>query len=161
MTATATATRHETVCLAPLPDLLTRRRGTVIDRATVALGCAPDEAVETRRRLARLYDHVVVAATSRDLGPIVSYARQLASESYRAGQPLAELQAAFNALEEALWKVLVEDLPPAQVTDALALVSTVFGVAKDTVACSYVAAASRTRANALDLESLAAGAGSA
>jgi hypothetical protein len=164
MTATATKSRDEAVRLAALSDLLERKREAVIDQATLALGYsnrARDEASEIGCRLAPLYDHVVCSAASRDLGPVVSYAHQLANEAYRAGESLAELQTAFNALEEALWKDLVEDLPPDQVTDALALVSTVFGVAKDTVACFYVAAASRTRAHSLDLESLAAGAGSA
>ena len=69
------------------------------------------EGDETARRVARLYDHVVVAATRRDLGPIVAYAQELAVERYTGGYALAELQAAFNALEEALWEALVEHLP--------------------------------------------------
>ena len=48
-----------------------------------------------------------------------------------------------------------------QVAAALTLVSSIFGVAKDTLACSYVAAATRTRAPTVNVESLAAGAGSA
>ena len=103
----------------------------------------------------------MVAATRRDLGPIVAYAQGLADERYTGGYALAELQAAFNALEVALWETLVDDLPPNQVATALTLVSSIFGVAKDTLACSYVAAATRTRTQALDIESLAAGAGSA
>ena len=104
---------------------------------------------------------MLLAATRRDLGPIVAYAQELAINRYRGGYPLAELQAAFNALEEALWEALVDDLPPDEVAAALTLVSSIFGVAKDTLACSYVAAATRTRAPTLEIESLAAGAGSA
>jgi hypothetical protein len=45
---------------------------------------------EVRQRLEALYDHLLDALRSRDLGPIVSYAEQV-----------AEVQTAFNALEEA------------------------------------------------------------
>jgi hypothetical protein len=164
MTSIATRSRDEAVGLAALAELLGHTREAVIGQATAAIGrsnAAHYEAGEIRRRVTRLYDHVALAATRRDLGSVLSYARQLANERYGVGQPLAELQDAFNALEEALWKELVEDLPPDRVVEALALVSAVFGVAKDTLACAYVAAASQTRAQTLDLESLAAGAGAA
>jgi hypothetical protein len=147
-----------------MSELLRRERETVIDRALQAIGRlhAPHyHEAETELRVARLYDYIVTAAIHRDLGPIVAYAQGVADDRYWGGLPLAELLAAFNALEEALWDALVEELPPDRVTAALTLLSSIFGVAKDTLACSYVAAATRTRTQALDLESLVAGAGSA
>jgi len=116
---------------------------------------------ETRRRLALVYDRVADAAAYRQLGPIVEDARRLAEERYRGGYALAEVQAAFNALEEALWYRVVESLPPEELAEALTLVSSIFGVAKDTLACAYVAAAARASSPSLDVGSLSAGAGSA
>jgi hypothetical protein len=164
MTSITTGSEQVTACFGALSELFDRERDAVIGQALVGIGRLHGshyQGDETERRLERLYDHVVVAATSRDLGPIVAYAQRLADERYTGGHALAELQAAFNALEEALWETLVDDLPPNQVAAALTLVSSIFGVAKDTLACSCVAAASRTRTQALNVESLAAGAGSA
>jgi hypothetical protein len=146
--------------------MLGREREGVIDEAlsvTRHIRSAHDarDFLEVRERLERLYDAVEVAATGRNLGPIVEYAGQLACERYDRGYDLAELQALFNALEESLWEQLLTELEPSDLGEALTLVSSIFGVAKDTLACAYVTAATRARHPALDLQSLAAGAGSA
>jgi hypothetical protein len=164
MTFMTTASDQAAAGSAALNDLFGRKRGAVVGQALLGIGRLHGshyQGGETERRLERLYDHVVVAATRRDLGPIVAYAEALADERHTSGYALAELQAAFNALEVALWETLVADLSADQVAAALTLVSSIFGVAKDTLACAYVAAASRTRTQALDVELLAAGAGSA
>src|SRR5580765_5988636 len=149
-TATADAT---------LAGVLLREREELIRRSALMIGRLHgshyDEA-ETEPRLAHLYDHVVAAASRRDLGPIVAYAQRLATERYEGGYPLPELLVAFNALEQALWEALADDLAPDEVATALTLVSSIFGVAKDTLACSYVAAATQTRTRTLDVESMAA-----
>jgi len=147
-----------------LDGILSREREAVLERSALTISRLHDshyDGVETRQRLARLYDHVLVAATRRELGPIVAYAQRLACDRYRGGYQLPELLAAFNALEQALWETLVDSLAPDDVAGALTLVSSIFGVAKDTLACSYVAAATQTRREALDVESLAAGIASA
>lgn len=146
-----------------LEQLLESGRERVVDRAlqaTLALRHSHYEAagrIETRSRLERLYDAAAIAATQRKLGPVVEYAQRLAEERYATGHTLPELQAAFNALEEALWEELVADLPPEGVAGALSLVSSIFGVAKDTLACAYVAEATRTRRPAFALSALSAG----
>jgi hypothetical protein len=164
MTSMTTASDGAAAEAVALTELFGREREAVVRQALAAIGRLHGshyQGAETARRLERLYDHVVFAATRRDLGPIVAYAEGLAGERYASGYALAELQAAFNALEEALWETVVAELPADQVAAALTLVSSIFGVAKDTLACSYVAAVSRTRTQALDVELLAAGAGSA
>ena len=149
---------------ATLRGVLDHEREAVIERSALTISRLDGshyEWAETRKRLGRLYDYVLVAATRRELGPIVAYAERLASDRYQGGYPLPELLAAFNALEQALWETLVDELAAEDVATALTLVSSIFGVAKDTLACSYVAAATRTRTRTLDVESLAAGAASA
>ena len=112
---------------------------------------------ETQRRLEALYDQLLAAFSSRDLSGIVGYARRLAAERFSSGYDLAEVQGAFNALEEAAWSRLCADLRPEQLELSLGLVSTVLGAAKDALAREYVALASRTHVPSLDMSALFTG----
>jgi hypothetical protein len=112
---------------------------------------------ETQRRLEALYDQLLAAVSSRDLSGIVGYARRLAAERFSSGYDLAEIQGAFNALEEAAWSRLCADLRPEQLELSLGLVSTVLGAAKDALAREYVALASRTHVPSLDMSALFTG----
>jgi hypothetical protein len=112
---------------------------------------------ETQRRLEALYDQLLAAVSSRDLSGIVGYARRLAAERFSSGYDLAEVQGAFNALEEAAWSRLCADLRPEQLELSLGLVSTVLGAAKDALAREYVSLASRTHVPSLDMSALFTG----
>ena len=100
----------------PLADVLDSEREGIIDRSLPAVlhnrrsQYELAGAGETRVRLERLYDVVFAAVTHRTLGPVVDYAQRLANERYATGHTLPELQAVFNALEEALWEQLAADL---------------------------------------------------
>jgi hypothetical protein len=151
---------------AALVELLQRERAGIVASALDAVGhlrfrYESTSTDEIERRLELLYDYILDAVTRRNPGPIVAYANRLARQRFEGGYGLSEVQAAFNTLEEAVWERVVADLEPAGVAEALALVSTIFGVAKDTLACGYVAAATRVGSRSLDLESLATGLGSA
>jgi hypothetical protein len=158
MTTGVSPTSANTVPAA-LADVLAREREGVIEGALSVTRHirtphdAPDSP-EVRERLERLYDAVEVAATGRNLGPIVEYAGRLAGQGYDRGYDLAELQAPFNALEESLWEQLLTDMGPSELGEALTLVSSIFGVAKDTLACAYVTRATRAKHPALDLDPL-------
>ena len=112
---------------------------------------------ETRRRFETLYDELLAAVSSRDLGSMVEYARRLAAERFRSGYDLSEVQSAFNALEESAWTTLCARLEPQQLALSLGVVSTVLGAAKDALAREYVSLASRTHAPSLDLRALFTG----
>jgi hypothetical protein len=112
---------------------------------------------EVRQRLESLFDHLLATLRSRDLGPIVAYAEQVARERFAGGYDLSEAQTAFNTLEEATWTRVFAALQPAQVAEALGLVSTILGAAKDALARSYVSLATNTHAPSLDLQALFAG----
>jgi len=118
---------------------------------------ASADPTETERRLERLYDEMTGAVADRDLGEIVGYARELAHERFESGYDLAELQAAFNALEEATWSTLCAHLEPQFLAISLGVVSTVLGVAKDALSREYVSLASRTHVRSLDLSALFTG----
>ncbi len=111
----------------------------------------------TQQRLKALLVLTVRAVKERNLGPMVAHADEIARERFNAGFDLWEVQTAFNVLEEAVWLRLLKELPPAELPEALGLVSTILGVGKDTLARRYVSLASKTRVPSLNLQSLFTG----
>jgi len=111
----------------------------------------------THQRLKALMVLTVRAVKERNLGPMVAHADGIARERFNAGFDLWEVQTAFNVLEEAIWMRLMKELPPAELPEALGLVSTILGVGKDTLARRYVSLAAKTRVPSLNLQSLFTG----
>jgi hypothetical protein len=144
-------------------EFLTRERQTTIDAAEAALMRAHSppyesaDASEVRQRLETLFDYLLEALRGRNLGQIVAYAQQVAQERFSAGYNLSEVQTAFNALEEATWSCVFTELQPQQFAEALGLVSTILGAAKDALAREYVSLATNRHAPSLDLQALFAG----
>jgi hypothetical protein len=144
-------------------DLLGRERAAIVGDAEAALARAHSRHYESagedavRRRLEALYDHLVEAVGERDLGPMLAYAERIAEERFNAGYDLAEVQTAFNALEEATWSRAFAELEPSQLAESLGLVSTVLGAAKDALGRRYVSLATNAHAPSLDLQALFAG----
>ena len=137
-------------------DAILRAAGeTLVGMRTPHYQSAGEE--ETSRRLAALFDRVVESLRSRDLGPVVAYAEQVARERFEAGFDLAEVQGGFNALEEATWARAIAELDPSRLAEALGMVSTVLGAGKDALARTYVSLAANTHAPSLDLRALFAG----
>jgi hypothetical protein len=144
-------------------ELLTRRRETIVSDAEASLARAHSRHYESagpeavRKRLDALYEHLVGALEHRDLGPMLAYVEQVAEERFNAGYDLAEVQTAFNALEEATWSRVFAELEPSEFAESLGLVSTVLGAAKDALARRYVSLATNAHAPSLDLQALFAG----
>lgn len=108
----------------------------------------------TRRRLTALFDLTLEAIRTRDLAPVLTYAQETARTRFAEGFDLQEVQTAINVLEEAIWSRVVKTLPAAAMPEALGLVSTVLGVAKDTMGSTYVSEASQLHTTTLDMKSL-------
>jgi len=111
----------------------------------------------THQRLKALMVLTVRAVKDRNLGPMVAHADSIARERFNAGYDLWEVQTAFNVLEEAVWLRVMKELPPAELPEALGLVSTILGIGKDTLARRYVSLAAKTRVTSLNLQSLFTG----
>jgi hypothetical protein len=109
------------------------------------------------QRLKALLVLTTRAVKERNLGPMVAHATTVAHERYSAGYDLSEVQAAFNALEEVIWKRVVQDFPASEYGQALGLVGTVLGSGKDALARRYVTLASKSKSPSLDLRSLFTG----
>jgi hypothetical protein len=143
-------------------SFLLAERAAIIETATVRLGrsgphYATVEPADLQSRLETLYDHVVVAAGSRDVGGVVRYTQQLARERFSGGYDLCEVQSAINALEEAIWERIFSTLPATELPRTLGIVSTILGISKDALACGYVELATRGHVGSLDLRALFAG----
>jgi len=144
-------------------QFLTHEREAIVDAAEASLARMHARhyesagASEVRQRLEALYGNLLDALRSRDLEPIVAHSEQVAQERFNAGYDLSEVQAAFNTLEEATWSRVFAELNPAQFAEALGLVSTILGAAKDALARKYVSLATDARSPSLDLQALFAG----
>ena len=140
--------------------LLQREAEVIVDDAAAALGrshLGHYEEIgvdERRRRIQALFDVVLVALTTRDLVPMLDHAETVARERFQAGVDIAEVQTAFNVLEEALWNHVVAGTAHADLADAIGVVATVLGAGKNSLARTYVALATERHVPSLDLTAL-------
>jgi hypothetical protein len=146
-----------------LDALLLEAESDVLDEAYAALGrsapthyAAAGEAF-TRQRLAELFSLVVSSIRSRDLAEMSRFSERVATERFDQGFDISEVQAAFNALEEAMWRRVVAASATEDLAEATGLLSTVLGFGKDALARTYVSLASKRHVPSLDLTALFAG----
>ena len=141
-------------------ELLLRERSDVLDEAFAALKRSHHAHYEeagdafTRERLAELFDLVVTALHDRELAPVGAYCEEIASRRFSAGFDITEVQTAFNTLEEAMWRRVAADVPPADLAEAIGLLSTILGFGKDALARRYVSLATQRHVPSLDLSAL-------
>jgi hypothetical protein len=105
----------------------------------------------THTALQDLFDLVATAIEQRDLEGVIAFADDVAEQRFSSGFDISEVQTAFNALETAMWRRVLAAEEPADLPESIGLLSTVFGVAKDELACRYVSLASRRDIPTLDL----------
>lgn len=150
-----------------LNRLLNDRADLILDEAVTAMERAhlhhyePLGPEQVRARLSVLFDAVRAAVLTRHLAPVEALGEAIAIERHQGGFTLAEVQTAFNVLEEALWRHIVAEIDPAGLAEALGLVSTALGAGKDRLARRYVSLATCTQAPALDVAALFGGTASA
>ncbi len=96
----------------------------------------------TSGRLEALLRFAIRSIRERRVDGIEKYMGQITTERFNAGFDLGEVQSAINVLEEAIWKLIMQERNPAEQIDELGLVGTVFGAAKDTLARTYASLAS-------------------
>lgn len=127
-----------------LHEFLQSRSEGILQHAETALGQARLAHYErggpavVHERLEVLLEQVVEAARSHDLCRIVAHASRIAGDRYRSGCQLYEVQIAFNVLEEAMWLVILEEMPVEDQGRSLALLSTILGAGKDALAREFV-----------------------
>lgn len=146
-----------------LNELLGQSRTEVLEEAYVSLQRSHGTHYEregesfTRERLEELFTLVAAAIRTRDLAPLIAHAEHVATDRFNHGFTISEVQTAFNALEEAMWRRVVAKTPPEELAESIGLLSTVFGFAKDVMARTFVSLASRRHVPSLDLSAMFAG----
>ena len=99
---------------------------------------------ERRRRDVRhLFELVLRCVQEGSAESIITPSQQIAADSFAAGVNLAEVQGAFNILEEVLWRHVAGAFAGDQRVEELRLVNAVLEAGKDALARTYVALASR------------------
>lgn len=144
-------------------SFLQESRQEILDAAVASVKRARLEHYEKagtdriRQRLDDLLSLTISAVAERNLAPMVVHANAVAVERFEGGFDLAEVQTAFNVLEEVVWVRILKNLPPAEQAEALGLVGTVLGAGKDALARKYVSLATRSHAPSLNLQALFSG----
>jgi len=144
-----------------LSQLLKESRTTIVSEALQGLTRATlphykaSNAEMNGERLAKLFDLTLQCVDTRTLIPIVEYARGVARERFDAGFGLQEVHAAFNVLEEVIWRTIAAKLEPLQYPEAFGLASTVLGAGKQALALEWVSLAGHHHAEqTLDLSAM-------
>jgi hypothetical protein len=112
---------------------------------------APDQSLG---RLDDLLNVVLDCLERRTLVPIWTYSETIAGERFNAGFDIAEVQAAFNVLEEALWRVVISRLAPEDLLEATGLLGTTIGAGKDNLARTWLCLATSHHVPSLDMIAL-------
>ena len=138
-------------------------RSDVLDEAVASRGRTHQSHYEsagenvTRERLDELFSLVVSTVQTRDLARMSTFIEGLATDRFNEGFSLAEVQTAMNSLEETMWHRTVDAVPTDELAEAIGLLSTVLGFAKDTLARTWVSLATKRHVPSLDLSALFAG----
>ena len=139
-------------------DFLSDHRAEILANAVESMKRAHlahyEKSGESATRLGVLLEIVVVATRERHLTPVLEHAERIATERHAAGYDLSEVQMAINVLEEAIWRAILADVPPAEQGETLGLVATVLGAAKDRLASTYVSLVAQKKTPTLRVEGL-------
>ena len=150
----------EEVSAVDLDTLLVQQRSDVLDEAFAGLKRSPSSHYDhagdefTRDRLGELFDLVVTGLRDRQLGAVSAYCEGIAERRFSAGFDISEVQAAFNTLEEAMWRRVAAGVPAAELAESIGLLGTILGFGKDALARRYVSLATERRVRTLDLSEL-------
>jgi hypothetical protein len=105
----------------------------------------------TRRRVEALYRHVARAVRARDLDDLLAHAARIARERFEGGYELAEVEAAFETLENAISRRALARLPLDELAWGLGLVSTAISHARSELGRTFVSLAPAVRPGTVDL----------
>jgi len=111
----------------------------------------------TRAYLAELCALVVDGVAAREAVHMVQHAEGIAEERFLAGFDLSEVQAAFNALEQAMWRQIAAVEEPGELLASVGVLSSILGAGKDALARVWVNLASHRHAPHVDVDALYGG----
>ncbi len=112
------------------------------------------QADENWQRLAKLFDLTLNGIKTKNLVDMVNYSEKVAKERFESGFDLHEVHTAYNVIEEALWKCIINEVDSAELAESLGLIGTVLGTGKESLALVYVSLASKQKVKSLNLTQL-------
>ena len=110
-----------------------------------------------KRCLKTLYHFISKSIKKCSSTSLILYVQNITRERFNSGYDIQEVQIAFNILEEAIWKKVLEEvdnMTPVELGKVLGTISTVCGTGKDTLADTYVMLSGKTGTPSLDIEAL-------
>jgi hypothetical protein len=110
--------------------------------------------VLTRQYLTELCDLVISGVAHREAVHVVQHAEKIAEARFHDGFDLSEVQAAFNAVEQAMWRRVVRLEHSSELLTSVGLLSSVLGAGKDALARVYVRLASSRHAPHVNVAAL-------
>jgi len=138
-----------------IEDLLRDDEPAILDEATPTIARLAhyqrDGGEATCRRVASLYRHVTRAVGARDLDDLLAHAARIARERFEAGFDLAEVEAAFTTLEDAISRHALARMSHDDLAWGLALVTTALAHARTELGRTFATLAHGARPGAVDL----------
>jgi hypothetical protein len=138
----------------PYAERLVAEAGDTVARAHLPHYHADAEG--TVHKLRSLLDAAMTSLDAREPLHLARYVDDLAVDRFLAGYHVEEVLAVFNALEGAVWSLLVEIVPADTLVRDLGRIGAVFGAGKDQIASRYVELASQRHTHGVDVGRLAA-----
>jgi len=143
-----------------LDEILISNQADIINEAFTSLQRShlrhydTSRADENWQRLAKLFDLTLNGVKTRSLVEMVTYSEKIAKERYESGFDLHEVHAAYNVLEESIWRTIIKEIDSSELAESLGLIGTVLGTGKEALAIAYVSLASKQKVKSLNLTQL-------
>lgn len=91
-------------------------------------------AAQTRERLKALCSTLLESLQTNSPSSMIRYAEKIGEERFSAGFALAEVQTAFNVLEESIWNKILEEMKPVEFAGAVDSVNEMLRTGKEAIA---------------------------
>jgi RsbT co-antagonist protein rsbRD N-terminal domain len=148
-----------------IEEVLHENQAAIVADACRAIGRLEhyrrDGEQETKRRVEMLYQYLIAAVRALDLKELRTYAAQIARERVATGFAIAEVVAAFSAIEEAIWHHALIRLPRYDQAWGIGLACTVLAHGRAELARAVEAGSPGTGVPPIDLTPLFDGVASA
>ncbi len=109
---------------------------------------------ENKERLNKLFELTFSCVKSKSMIDIIEYSAAIAKQRFEAGFDFHEVHTVFNVLEESIWKCLMQKYESDELVEALSLISSILGMGKESLACTYINLVSKSKNKSLDLSQI-------
>ena len=105
-------------------------------------------------RLKSLYNQLISCLKYNNISQLYKFAEEIAIERFNSGFKLFEVLTVINIFQAEIWKYVSQNFPQKEILSNIAIISSIFGVFKDEIACTYVKLSANNKLNLFNTESL-------